>query len=206
MAYLYGLVYLVISSFASLYTNPDYYGESTQIAGLHYIALAIGYFFGAQLTARLNDWLYKRLKKRNGGVGAPEFRIPVMIPCAILLPAGLFWYGWSAQARLQWAMPDAGALILAAATICGYQAIQTYVIDAYTKYAASAVAAITFLRSLAGFGFPLFAPVLYQNLEYGWGNSVLAFVAIAIGVPAPVLFWKYGARLRAMSKYAAGGT
>jgi hypothetical protein len=62
-----------------------------------------------------------------------------MIPCAILLPAGLFWYGWSAQAKLFWLMPDIGACILAGATICGYQAIQTYVIDAYTKYAASAV-------------------------------------------------------------------
>lgn len=79
MAYLYGLVYLVISSFSELFTSPEYYGESTQIAGLNYIALAIGYFFGAQITARFNDWLYRRLKQRNGGKGKPEFRIPVMI-------------------------------------------------------------------------------------------------------------------------------
>lgn len=77
------------------------------------------------------------------------------------------------------------------------------VIDTYTRYAASAVAAITFLRSLAGFGFPLFAPVMYDALGYGWGNSVLAFVAIAIGVPAPWLFWHYGAWLRAKSQFAA---
>jgi MFS family permease len=204
MAYLYGLVYLVISSFAALYTSPDYYGQSTQIAGLHYIALAIGYFIGSQITARLNDWLYRRLKKRAGGVGRPEFRIPVMIPCAILLPAGLFWYGWSAEARAHWILPDIGACLLAGATITGYYAIQTYVIDAYTKYAASAVASITFLRSLAGFAFPLFAPNLYEALHYGWGNSVLAFVAIALGVPSPILFWKYGAKLRAMSQFAAG--
>jgi hypothetical protein len=77
MAYLYGLVYLVISSFSALYTSKQYYGESTQIAGLHYIALAVGYFIGAQLTSLLNDALYRRLKKRAGGVGSPEFRIPV---------------------------------------------------------------------------------------------------------------------------------
>ena len=204
MAYLYGLVYLVISSFSALYTSPDYYDETTQIAGLHYIALAVGYFFGAQITSRFNDWLYRRLKKKNGGKGVPEFRIPVMIPCAVLLPAGFFWYGWSAEARIHWIMPDIGAALLAGATICGYQSIQTYVIDSYTKYAASAVASITFLRSIAGFAFPLFAPELYAQLGYGWGNSLLAFVAIAIGVPAPWLFWKYGARLRAKSQYAAG--
>lgn len=114
---------------------------------------------------------------------------------------------------------------MAGATICGYYAIQTYIIDSYTKYAASAVAAIASLRSLAGFGFPLFAPAMYDALGYGWyvfhcscydnsrwltmmllyrGNSVLAFVAIAIGIPAPLLFWKYGARLRAKSRFAAG--
>ncbi|KAK0347746.1 hypothetical protein LTR91_011316 [Friedmanniomyces endolithicus] len=124
--------------------------------------------------------------------------------CAVLLPTGFFWYGWSAEARLHWIMPDIGAGIIAAATICGYYAIQTYIIDSYTKYAASAVAAISCLRSLAGFGFPLFAPAMYNALGYGWGNSLLAFVAIAIGVPAPIMFWKYGAALRAKSQYAAG--
>lgn len=96
---------------------------STQISGLHFIALALGYGIGSQITARLNDGIYKRLKaRRGGGKGIPEFRIPVMIPCAILLPVGFFWYGWSAEARIFWIMPDIGAAILAAAMICGYQA------------------------------------------------------------------------------------
>lgn len=86
MAYLYGLVYLVISSFPSLYTSPAYYGESVQIGGLHYIALAVGYFIGAQGSANFSDWLYRRLKKRNNNVAKPEYRIPAMIPCSILLP------------------------------------------------------------------------------------------------------------------------
>jgi hypothetical protein len=129
----------------------------------------------------------------------------VQIPCSVLLPVGFFWYGWSAASHIHWIMPDIGAAILAAATICGYYAIQTYIIDSYQKFAASAVAAITTLRSLAGFGFPLFAPTLYDSLGYGWGNSVLAFVALAIGIPAPWFFWKYGERLRTSSQYAAGG-
>ena len=205
MAYIYGLVYLLISSFAALFTSPRYYNESIGIAGLNYLALAIGYFLGSQISARFNNWLYRRLKKKNNGVGKPEFRIPVMLPCTVLLPIGLFWFGWSAEARVHWIMPDIGATLAAGAMICGYQAIQTYVIDSYTMYAASAVAAITCLRSIAGFGFPLFAPAMYDALGYGWGNSVLAFAAIAIGVPAPWFFWHYGETLRNKSKYAAGG-
>jgi len=204
MAYLYGLLYLVVSSFAQLWTDPDYYGESVGISGLNYIALALGYMIGMQATARLTDRIYRRLKKRNNGVGRPEFRVPAMIPCVIFLPIGLLWYGWSAQARVHWIVPDIGVVVLGAGTIAGFIPIQTYVIDSYTTYAASGVAAISCARSLAGFGFPLFAPAMYNALGYGWGNTVLAFVAIAIGVPAPWLFWKYGAALRAKSRYAAG--
>lgn len=65
-------------------------------------------------------------------------------------------------------MPDIGAAIIGIGTICAYYSIQNYIIDSYTKYAASAVAAITTLRSLAGFGFPLFAPAMYNALGYGW--------------------------------------
>jgi len=59
-----------------------------------------------------------------------------------------------------------------------YQSTQTYVVDAFTPHAASgsrssrvpdlsppifltALAAVTCLRALAGFGFPLFAPVMF---------------------------------------------
>ena len=76
--------------------------------------------------------------------------------------------------------------------------------DSYTRYAASAIAAATVLRSLAGFGFPLFAPYMYDKLKYGWGNSLLGFIAIGLGVPAPFLLWVYGEKLRMKSKYAAG--
>lgn len=49
-----------------------------------------------------------------------------------------------------------------------------------------------------------FATYMYSALDYGWGNSLLAFIAIAIGGPAPYVFWKYGAALRKKSPYAAG--
>ena len=49
-----------------------------------------------------------------------------------------------------------------------------------------ALAAVAFLRSLAGFGFPLFAPAMYNALGYGKGDTILAAVAIVVGCPAYV--------------------
>lgn len=202
MAYLYGLMYLMLSTFPRLWN--DIYGMSVGIGSLNFISMAVGFFLGTQITAPLNDALYRRLKKRNNGVGKPEFRVPIMVPASLLVPVGLFWYGWSAQAKVHWIMPNIGAAIFCAGVIIGFQCIQTYLIDSYARYAASAVAAATVLRSLAGFGFPLFAPAMYNALDFGWGNSVLAFVAIALGVPAPFLLWTFGEKLRSRSKFAAG--
>ncbi|KAH7381621.1 major facilitator superfamily domain-containing protein [Pyrenochaeta sp. MPI-SDFR-AT-0127] len=202
MAYLYGLMYLMLSTFPMLWEKT--YGMSIGIGSLNFISMGLGFFLGTQITAPLNDALYRRLKKRNNGVGKPEFRVPLMIPASLLVPVGLFWYGWSAQHHLHWIMPNIGACLFCAGTIVGFQCIQTYLVDSYTRYAASAIAAATVLRSLAGFGFPLFAPAMYGALDFGWGNSLLGFVALGLGIPAPFMLWKYGEKLRGKSAFAAG--
>ncbi|KAE8411492.1 major facilitator superfamily domain-containing protein [Aspergillus pseudocaelatus] len=201
MAFMYGLMYLVMSTFPTLWTGP--YNESIGIGSLNYIALGLGYWGGSQICAMLNDRIYRRLKKKNGQ-GKPEFRIPLLVVAVFFTPIGLFIYGWTAQAHTHWIGPDIGACIFSIGTITAFQCMQTYIVDAYTRYAASALAAAACLRSLAGFGFPLFAPYMYQALDYGWGNSLLAFVSIGLGVPAPIFLWLYGEKLRKMSTYAAG--
>jgi MFS family permease len=172
---------------------------------LNYISLGVGLFIGTQTCAPTQDHIYRYLKKRNNGVDRPEFRVPLMVPGALCVPIGLFIYGWSAQAKTHWIVPNIGSAIFGGGMVTGFQCTQTYIVDSYTRYAASAIASVTVLRSLAGFGFPLFAPYMYDKLRYGWGNSLLAFLAIILGWPAPILLWKYGEVLRKKSTYAARG-
>jgi hypothetical protein len=73
--------------------------------------------------------------------------------------------------------------------------IGTYLVDAFTKYAASAMAANTVLRSLGGALLPLCGRRMYDALGYGWGNSLLGFIAIAMIGPLMLLI-KYGERIR----------
>ncbi|CAK7243682.1 MAG: hypothetical protein STHCBS139747_005208 [Sporothrix thermara] len=195
MMYLYGLLYLVLATFPVLWTTI--YNEGQGISGLNYISLGVGLALGAQVLAPLQDRIYAYLKRRyKVSVGRPEFRVPIMVPGAILVPAGLLIFGWTAEYHTHWIGPNIGAAVLASGVIVGFQCIQGYLVDTYTRYAASAVGATTILRSIAGFGFPLFAPDLYNNLGYGKGNTVLAAVGIVIGWPAPFLLWKYGQYLR----------
>lgn len=63
-----------------------------------------------------------------------------------------------------------------------------------------ALAAVSCFRSLAGFGFPLFAPYMYKALGYGKGDTILAALCLGVGCPALILFYIYGERIRSMSK------
>ncbi|KAI0016892.1 MFS general substrate transporter [Xylariomycetidae sp. FL0641] len=200
LAYNFGILYIVLSTFASLWI--DRYGQTESESGLQYLAIVIGYTIAAQGGSRAMDVLWKRLNKQQEGHhgGAPEFRVPLMVPGALLIPLGLFLYGWSAQRQYFWIVPDIGIAIFGCGIILNTQAMQAYVMDAYPKYVASASAASQFLRSVTGFAFPIFAPAMYKALGYGWGNSILAFTFIVLGWPAPVLLWKYGAKLRGLGK------
>ncbi|KAK4981499.1 hypothetical protein LTR66_009944 [Elasticomyces elasticus] len=202
MAYLFGTTYLILTTFPVIWT--EVYRESHGIGGLNYISIALGSFGGILFNFFLIDRIYRSLKQKNGGVGRPEFRMPTMFIGSVMITIGLFWYGWSVQGRVHWIMPNIGIAIFSAGTIGCLQGMQTYTVDSYTTYAASALAACALLRSLAGFGFPLFAPYLYKDLGYGWGTSVLALISIGVGFPAPFMFWLFGAKLRAVSKYGAG--
>jgi multidrug resistance protein len=201
-AYLYGLMYIVLATFPRLWTEK--YHQSLSRGGLNYLSLGLGYGVGIQISARVQDRVYAILKRRNNGVGLPEFRVPMMIPIAVILPLGFFLYGWTAQAHIHWIFPNIGAFIFAAGIMVGFNALMTYVVDSYPTYCASASAAISLLRSVAAFALPLSAPPMYDALGYGWGNSLLAFIAIGIGGPAPVLLWLYGSKLRARSTFASG--
>lgn len=56
----------------------------------------------------------------------------------------------------------------------------------------------------AGFAavFPLFTTYMYQNLGVNWATAVPGFIALAC-FPFPILFYKFGERIRRKCKYSA---
>ena len=83
---------------------------------------------------------------------------------AVLFAAALFWVGGGAGKEKSPAIGVVGAGCIGAGFILIFQDAVNYLIDAFTVHAASAQAANTFLRSLAGAGFPLFATPMFKNL------------------------------------------
>ena len=192
----YGTLYIVLSSFSELWIQE--YGTSVELSGLHYIACALGELVGSQIGAYLMDVVYRRKLARNSEAGiAPEARIPLEFPATVVAALGLFVYGWTAQYHVHWIAVDVGIFVhMIGGQIAGMPTM-AYVIDAYPDHTSSALAATQFLKSLTAFLFPLFAPSFYKAIGYGWGNSVVAFTGLVLGIPGSMIIWKYGAGLRA---------
>ncbi|KAL1311463.1 hypothetical protein AAFC00_004407 [Neodothiora populina] len=198
--YLYGNIYILYADFIDLWR--DVYEESIEISGLNYISIAIGSAFAAECCTLIIDRIYRTLTKRNGGEGLPEFRVPIMISATIISSIGMFWYGRSAQAHLHWIMPNIGIAIFVAGALACTISVNAYIIDTYGRYSASALAAVSAVRCIAGSTFPMFAPYLHSTLHYGWSGSLLGILALVLGLPAALLLGKFGRVLRQHSPYA----
>lgn len=75
-----------------------------------------------------------------------------------------------------------------------------YLVDAFTLYAASAIATNVVVRSIFGTLIPLGGPALYARLGVGWANTLLAFLALLFA-PCSIFLLKYGERIRKNPKY-----
>jgi MFS family permease len=192
----YGYLYLMFTTITSIFEEK--YNFSPGIAGLAYLGFGIGCMIGLVVTGLVANSIARNHVKR--GCFRPESRLlPMMVGCWFM-PAGLFWYGWSAQADTHWIVPIIGTGCFAIGLMAVFSSVSTYLVDSYLRYAASVTAANTALRSLVGALLPLAGPSMYDALGLGWGNSLLAFIALAM-CAVPFIFWKYGAKIRTHPRF-----
>ncbi|KAI1503170.1 major facilitator superfamily domain-containing protein [Biscogniauxia marginata] len=194
VAITYGILYLLITTFSFVYS--DKYGFDEGTSGLTFLPAGLGMVIGVVGFGQLTDWVVKR-NKAQGKEHTAEVRLKpaLTIPAALALPAGLFIYGWTAQNGVHWIVPMLGVLIFSTGLMGVMMCVQNYLLDAYPQFAASVTAAMSVLRSLLGALIPLGGLQMYNALGLGWGNSLLAFISLAL-VPIPVVFFIFGDRLR----------
>jgi multidrug resistance protein len=196
MAVVYGYLYLLFTTLTLVFEHD--YGFSGGNVGLVFLGIGVGSLLGLFIFGMASDKIVKRMSAK--GEMKPEYRLPPLIPGSMVIPIGLFWYGWSAEAHIHWIMPIIGTMFVGLGLLATFMPIQTYLVDAFTIHAASAIAANTVLRSLVGAFLPLAGPKMYAALGLGWGNSLLAFIAIALA-PISWIFFKYGERIRKSPRF-----
>ena len=112
MATIYGYLYLMFTTFPQVFEVQ--YGFSNGSVGLTYLGTGIGSFFGLVFCGAVSDRLVATLTKRNGGTVKPEYRLPAMFIGALIVPIGLFLYGWTADQKVHWILPIIGTGFLGA--------------------------------------------------------------------------------------------
>lgn len=198
-----GILYLFFGAFALVFTTN--HGFNLWQVGLSFLGITVGMLLGIATNpywARNYRRLLARHEKETGNSGSePEYRLPPAIAGAPLITFSLLWFGWTTYASVHWIVPIIGSAFFGIGVIMIFSGVWTFLVDAYPMYAASALAANSFTRSMFAAAFPLFGNIMYERMGYQWATFTLAMISLLMA-PLPVIFYKYGQWFRAKSKYA----
>ncbi|KAB2103252.1 putative transporter [Alternaria gaisen] len=199
MSFIYGLLYLFLTAYALVFQGV--YGWSAGIGGLAYFGMVAGEVI-AFIIIVCDNPRYVRKLEANNNIPVPEWRLPISMVGGVLFAGGLFWFGWTGYTgQIHWIVPVLSGLLTGFGIFSIFLSLLNYIVDAYLMFAASAIAANTFMRSIFGGVFPLFATFMFKGMGIQWASTLLGCVA-AVLVPMPVVFYLYGKKIRGRSTFA----
>ncbi|KAH7316912.1 bicyclomycin resistance protein [Stachybotrys elegans] len=169
MAILYGTLYLFFAAFPIVY--QEHRGWSQSIGGLSFLGLAIGIATDIIVAMQITIRSTHRSKPDDER--------------CVAISIGLFWFAWTNSPSLHWLISIAAQVPFGFGFVLVYISIQNYLVDAYTIYSASVLAANAML-----------------SLGIHWASCIPAFLALAC-LPFPFLFYHYGERIRQKCRFAA---
>ncbi|KAF4769966.1 hypothetical protein N7455_009367 [Penicillium solitum] len=199
MAIIYGTLYMLFAAYPIVFQEVR--GWSEGIGGLAFLGILVGMVMAVVYTFPENFRYAKKCSQTTDRL-APELRLPPSMVGGIALPIGLFWFAWTNSPNIHWMASVAAGAPFGFGMVLVFLSVFNYLIDSYTIFSASVLAANSALRSLFGMAFPLFTTYMYHNLGIHWASSIPAFLALAC-VPFPFFFYKYGARIRQRCTYAS---
>ncbi|KAI0406757.1 MFS general substrate transporter [Xylaria palmicola] len=194
---LYGVLFIWFESFPLVFGGI--YGFSPGEQGLVFLSILV---FALISLALFLLWIRTNIAKEFNEPGfKPEMVLPPTFVGSFTFPICLFWFGWTARASIHWIVPVIGSGFFSIGVVTLFNSLFNYLGIAYPQYAASIFAGSALFRASFGATFPLFARQLFERLGVGPGNSLLGGVAILF-IPIPFIFYKYGGKIRRMSKNA----
>lgn len=200
-ALLYGIYYSFFEAFPIAYVDTYHFniGETS----LTFVSLGVGCLVGV-LVFYLYQRFYLIPDLMARGPRANEHRlVPALFVC-VLLPATMFWWGWTSNSgNVHWIVGLIAVGFFSFSAFILMQCVFIYLPMSYPMYAASLFAANDFFRSAMACGAIEFGRPLYNNLGVGRGISVVAGLCSGCVIGMWALYF-FGAKLRAKSKFAVG--
>ena len=198
MAIVYGTLYMLFDAFPIVYQEVRGWNEG--VGSLPFLGVMVGMMTAVAYNIYDNK-RYVRVLRANSGFAPPETRLPPTMLGGAFVPIGLFWFAWTDAKGVQFMVSIIASAPFGFGMVLVFLGVMSYLIDAYTIYAASVLAANSVIRSCFGAGFPLFTTYMYHNLGIHWATCIPAFLSLAC-VPFPFFFYKYGPKVRRLCKYS----
>ncbi|GAA5963648.1 hypothetical protein JCM3765_003529 [Sporobolomyces pararoseus] len=200
MSFIYGIVYLLFEAIPIVFGQE--HGLNAGEVGLVFLALLLGGATAVLLYIFYFNRQYMKKHRAAKGRGvAPEQRLIPLFVSAPGLAIAFFWFGFTAYPSISIWSPIFAVYLLGFCVLYTFLAGFNYIIDCYLWNAASALSANTVVRSSLGAGFPMFANQMFNRLGTQGASGLLGGLAIVF-IPAPFILFKYGKKIRSMSKNA----
>jgi multidrug resistance protein len=199
VALVYGTLYLFFAAFPIVF--EEIRGWNPGVGGLSFLGIMVGMIIGIICTIPANLH-YTKIQSQHGGYAPPETRLIMCMPGAIAIPISQFWFAWTNYPSIHWIVCIIGTAPFGFGVILIYMGCMNYLIDSYTIYAASVLAANAVLRSIFGAVLPIVSTWMYDGVGIHWAPSIPAFISLLF-LPFPFFFYRHGAAVRAKCKYAA---
>ncbi|KAJ5613230.1 hypothetical protein N7510_006424 [Penicillium lagena] len=196
VSFSWAVLYLQFASVPLVFrTNHGFNIEQT---GAVFTAMCVGVIF---ITV-ISIW-QEKIAMRFGRLSkSAEGRLYFVCVESILLPIGLFWFGWTSFPSVPWIVPAIAVGCATMGIFSIYLATFNYLADTYHRYASSAIAAQSCCRNLLGGIFPLVTNAMFNNLGYPEASSLLGGIGFVLTLVPWVLVF-YGPQIRAKSKLAS---
>ncbi|KAI1473560.1 MFS general substrate transporter [Daldinia eschscholtzii] len=194
---IYGILYLCFVAYPIVFSQHRGWGPGT--SGLAFIGIGIGCTFAIVAEPLWRRIINSHPKDPATGRAPPEATARVMIIGAILVPIGQLVFSWTClPTTIHWAIPIAFGIPFGAGNTLSFIYGSNYLAGAYGIYAASALAGNAVTRSIFGGTLPLAGPSMYAKLTPQWAGTFLGLLEAAM-IPIPIIFYRYGEKIRSKS-------
>jgi MFS family permease len=147
MAFAWAILWIMYGALPDMYQSV--YGFNQQQQGATFASVIIG----AMLSAVLSITYEKYHTRTDIADSTPEHRLYFPGICSILLPIGLFCFGWTSREDIHWIVPTLAVCCLTMGIFSIILAVINYLADTYHQYSSSAMAAMSFCRNISGGAF-----------------------------------------------------
>ena len=195
---IYGILYLCFIAYPVVFSQ--YRGWGPGATGLSFLGIGIGAVLSIISEPLLRKLINSQPRDPLTGKVQPEASALVMALGGVLAPLGQLGFSWTClPVSIHWAAPLAFGIPFGAGNTLSFIYGNNYIASSYSVYAASALAGNAVIRSLAGGVLPLAGPKMYETLSPRWAGTLLGLLEVLM-IPIPLVFWRYGGKIRAKSK------